>query len=29
MALEHPGLIKLYGFFDDKDNVYLLLELCS
>jgi len=29
MFLDHPNIIKLYGFFHDKDNIYLLLELGS
>jgi aurora kinase len=28
-CLDHPNVTKLYGFFDDKDNIYLLLELGS
>lgn len=27
--LDHPNITKLYGFFDDKDFIYLLLELGS
>lgn len=26
-CLEHPNVAKLYGFFEDKDNIYLLMEL--
>lgn len=26
-CLDHPNIAKLYGFFEDKDNIYLLLEL--
>lgn len=22
----HPNILKLYGFFDDSENVYLILE---
>jgi serine/threonine protein kinase len=29
MYLDHPNIVKLYGFFHDKDNIYLLLELGS
>lgn len=25
MFLDHPNIIKLYSFFHDKDNIYLLL----
>lgn len=28
-CLEHPNIVKLYGFFHDKTNIYLLLELGS
>ena len=27
--LNHSHIIKLYSVFDDKDHIYLLLELCS
>jgi hypothetical protein len=27
MFMEHPNLIKLYDFFADQRNIYLLLEL--
>lgn len=26
--LKHENLIQLYGYFDDAENIYLLLELC-
>jgi aurora kinase len=26
-CLDHPNVAKLYGFFEDRDNIYLLLEL--
>jgi serine/threonine protein kinase len=29
MYLDHPNIIKLYGFFHDKTNIYLLQELGS
>ena len=29
MFLDHPNIIKLYGFFHDKEAIYLLLELGS
>lgn len=25
--LQHPNIIKLYGFFDDPDNFYIMLQL--
>ena len=28
-ALSHPNVVKMEGFFEDDDNVYILLELCS
>lgn len=27
MYLDHPNLVKLYSFFDDTYNIYLLMEL--
>uniref|UniRef100_A0A183V7M8 Serine/threonine-protein kinase PLK n=1 Tax=Toxocara canis TaxID=6265 RepID=A0A183V7M8_TOXCA len=27
--LSHPHVVRLDGFFEDADNVYILLELCS
>ena len=27
--LDHPNVIKLYEYFVDKTNVYLICELCS
>lgn len=27
MYLNHPNLIKLYGYFSDDYNIYLLMEL--
>ena len=27
--MDHPNIIKLYGFFHDDNNVYLILELGS
>ncbi len=29
MYFQHPNIVKLYGFFDDEENIYLLLEYCS
>lgn len=26
MKLNHKNIIKLYGFYDDKDRIYLVLE---
>lgn len=23
---DHPNILKLYGFFDDEEHVYLILE---
>lgn len=23
---DHPNILKLYGFFDDEENIYLILE---
>lgn len=27
--LDHPNILKLYDYFEDKDSVYLVLELCT
>ena len=27
MYLNHPNIIKLYGFFDDEKNIYIILEV--
>ena len=27
--LNHPNIIKFYGFFDDEDYFYMLMELAS
>mmetsp|Transcript_41174 Transcript_41174/g.54077 ORF Transcript_41174/g.54077 Transcript_41174/m.54077 type:complete len:126 (+) Transcript_41174:43-420(+) len=27
--LDHPNVIKLYEYFEDETNVYLVCELCS
>jgi serine/threonine protein kinase len=29
MYLNHPNIVKLYGFFHDQENVYLIMEYCS
>lgn len=29
MKLDHPNILRLYDYFEDKINVYLVLELCS
>ena len=26
--MNHPNILKLYGFFDDAKNIYLILEYC-
>lgn len=26
LYFNHPNILKLYGFFNDKDNIYLILE---
>ena len=28
MYLNHPHIVKLYGFFADEDNIYLIMECC-
>jgi len=28
-TLDHPHILKLYEYFEDKDNFYLITELCS
>ena len=28
MYLNHPNIVKLYGFFDDQENIYLIMECC-
>ena len=28
-SLDHPNIIKIYEFFQDKDNFYLITELCE
>lgn len=28
-TLDHPSIVKLYGFFHDSDNVYLIMELST
>jgi aurora kinase len=27
MFLNHPNIIKMYGCFDDKNNIYIILEV--
>ena len=27
--MNHPNVLKLYGYFDDEKNIYLILEYCS
>lgn len=29
MFLNHPNIVKLYTFFADANNIYLVLELCA
>ena len=29
MYLNHPNIVKLYGFFCDEENIYLIMEYCS
>ena len=29
MYMNHPNVLKLYGFFHDSKNIYLILEYCS
>ena len=26
LYLDHPNILKMYGFFDDAENIYLILE---
>ena len=28
MYMNHPNILKLYGFFHDVKNIYLILEYC-
>jgi calcium-dependent protein kinase len=28
-TLDHPNILKLYEYFEDEKNVYLITELCS
>lgn len=27
MFLDHPNIVKMYGYFDDDDNIYIILEV--
>lgn len=27
--MNHPNILKMYGFFHDAKNIYLILEYCS
>jgi serine/threonine protein kinase len=27
MYLNHPNIIKMYGYFDDEKNIYIILEV--
>lgn len=29
VKLDHPNILKLVEYFEDDDNVYLIMELCS
>lgn len=29
MYLSHPNIVKLYGYFHDKEKIYLIMEYCS
>ena len=29
MLLDHPNILKLYDYFEDKKRIFLVLELCS
>jgi calcium-dependent protein kinase len=29
MKLDHPSILRLYDYFEDANNVYLVLELCT
>lgn len=28
-AAKHPNICRMYGFFYDHENIYILLEFCS
>ena len=28
-TLDHPNILKLYEYFEDEKNVYLITELCG
>lgn len=28
-SLDHPNIVKFHSFFDDNNNVYIVLELCK
>lgn len=28
-SLEHPRLVKFYDFFEDQENFYVVMELCT
>lgn len=29
LTLDHPNVLKLYSFFEDKDSIYIVTELCT
>ncbi|KAJ1915031.1 hypothetical protein H4219_004529 [Mycoemilia scoparia] len=28
-VMDHPGIVRMYDFFEDEENVYLIMEYCS
>ena len=28
-SLSHPNIVKLYSYHEDKENIYIILELCN
>lgn len=28
-AVDHPNIVKLFEFFEDDENIYILTELCT
>ncbi len=29
LDMDHPNILKLYEYFEDKTNVYMVTELCT
>ena len=29
MRLDHPNILRLYDYFEDKKSIYLILEICT